>query len=552
MAGSSEKKDLELLPPGKSPRTNGRGLELTPPHESVGREGAKETVTAINTSKRKGGLLLAAALLTTLFVIAAAVIFWLPKVSKMPHDMSSKKESNTSPVPDENRALHGDRRPKERAPQESSDPSGDEAASEQDKELYRQARARWLEKRAWAEVKNMPVWGGEPYKKAVLLAKKAEDAALSVRHGRSGPSYRQAAELYQKAAAILSKLERDRPAIFKKALEDGQRALANWDAKGAEKAFSIALSADPDSRQAAAGLRRAKSLDEVHALLLKADKLLAPEADMEELKEAAMLLESALKLDSSCKPAETLLSRTRERIKKERFQRALGQGISALAAGRLTAAAKALRTAQALYPEDPAVLDLSKRLKAARKAAQLKTLLRQADAAFKKEDFQAAAGLCRKALTADPLSLEARACLDRAEKLMAVEAGLKKIVSDPMRLMEEGPYKEAANLVEEAKKGLDALSPGGRLSALLHQADRIVRLARRPVLVTITSDNETDVVIYRVGRLGRFSKRSIRLLPGRYVLAGSRRGYRDVRVKLEIPPGSERVDVQVGCNDPLL
>ena len=67
----------------------------------------------------------------------------------------------------------------------------------------------------------------------------------------------------------------------------------------------------------------------------------------------------------------------------------------------------------------------------------------------------------------------------------------------------------------------------------------------------LRSDGMTDVVIYRVGQMGRFESRDVELLPGRYAVVGTRAGYRDVRRDVEIPPGSTPGPVVVRCEEPI-
>jgi hypothetical protein len=75
--------------------------------------------------------------------------------------------------------------------------------------------------------------------------------------------------------------------------------------------------------------------------------------------------------------------------------------------------------------------------------------------------------------------------------------------------------------------------------------------AETPVRLPLESDGVTEVVIYRVGRMGTFQRREVELLPGRYAVVGTRPGYRDVRRDVEIPPGSEPGPVTVRCEEPI-
>ena len=69
--------------------------------------------------------------------------------------------------------------------------------------------------------------------------------------------------------------------------------------------------------------------------------------------------------------------------------------------------------------------------------------------------------------------------------------------------------------------------------------------------VVLESDEYTDVVIHRVGRLGTFSRRELNLKPGAYTVVGSRDGYRDVRLRLVVPPGSPPEPLVVRCTERL-
>ena len=71
--------------------------------------------------------------------------------------------------------------------------------------------------------------------------------------------------------------------------------------------------------------------------------------------------------------------------------------------------------------------------------------------------------------------------------------------------------------------------------------------AETPVRVALSSDNLTDVVVYRVTRLGVFEQREMELLPGRYTVVGKRAGFRDVRREVVVAPGAPPPPVDVRC-----
>jgi eukaryotic-like serine/threonine-protein kinase len=69
------------------------------------------------------------------------------------------------------------------------------------------------------------------------------------------------------------------------------------------------------------------------------------------------------------------------------------------------------------------------------------------------------------------------------------------------------------------------------------------------VRVTLQSDGLTDVVINRVGRIGTFDRHEVELLPGRYALVGTRRGFRDVRREIVVAPGGLEAPVTIRCEE---
>jgi len=89
------------------------------------------------------------------------------------------------------------------------------------------------------------------------------------------------------------------------------------------------------------------------------------------------------------------------------------------------------------------------------------------------------------------------------------------------------------------------------LAAQLVELGRLLELAVIPVAVRFDSDNLTEVTIYKVGRLGMFTSRSLELRPGLYTVVGSRAGYRDVRRNVRVEPGREGLSVSVRCEEPI-
>jgi hypothetical protein len=89
------------------------------------------------------------------------------------------------------------------------------------------------------------------------------------------------------------------------------------------------------------------------------------------------------------------------------------------------------------------------------------------------------------------------------------------------------------------------------LAGQVAELDALISAAETPVRIALTSDNATEVTVYRVGSLGVFERKDLELLPGRYTVVGSRAGFRDVRREITLLPGSPPATVVIRCEEPI-
>ena len=92
---------------------------------------------------------------------------------------------------------------------------------------------------------------------------------------------------------------------------------------------------------------------------------------------------------------------------------------------------------------------------------------------------------------------------------------------------------------------------GPALEQQINRLDTLLRQANATVVVTLRSDRETDVVVYKVAKLGRFAEHELTLRPGTYTAVGTRNGYRDVRQNFAISADNPPAPVTIICTDPI-
>ncbi len=176
--------------------------------------------------------------------------------------------------------------------------------------------------------------------------------------------------------------------------------------------------------------------------------------------------------------------------------------------------------------------------------ARIDQLHKTAQSAEKAEDWQTAFDAYQKVLDIDQNLKFAVYGRQRSREQLLVAKRLGFYLAKPRVLESDEHLKNAILLIEEAKE-IDP--PGRKLGSQISALEDLVTAAQTPVVVIIESDNLTRVAVYKVGKLGRFSKRELKLRPGTYTVVGARDGYQDVRQKIVVKSGQQALRVTVEC-----
>lgn len=325
-------------------------------------------------------------------------------------------------------------------------------------------------------------------------------------------------------------------------LEKGNAALVAGQSAAAQAAFSLALKIDPNNAIATKGLKRAGTLDQVAALLASA----ASEEHSGQLPAAVQHYEEALKLDPDTTVARDGAARVRARISGDQFAAAMSQGLAELSAGKLAQARASFERARALRPGAMEVSDARAQVSQAELRASVAQRREQAEKFEHIERWADALAQYDAALKLDPSLEFARAGHDRTAPRAELARQLDMLVSQPDRLLSAAVRDQARALLAQARK----IDPAGPV--LRQQIDTVTANVQRfeaPVRIALESDNQTQVVIHRVGQLGVFDHREIDLMPGTYTVMGTRVGYRDVRREITVLPGKALPPLVVRCED---
>jgi eukaryotic-like serine/threonine-protein kinase len=373
---------------------------------------------------------------------------------------------------------------------------------------------------------------------AAMVALAAADALMQKR------DYAAAQTKLTALAHDLTALEAQREPAFKALLQQGEGALQKGDSKGAASAFAQALAIRPGDAAAQRGARRAASLDALYTLLSSARVL----EQQGRISEAAATYRKAESLDPLDPQAQAGAARTGGQLQADQFGRAMARAYAAIGQHQEAEARAALEEAKQIRPNDPEIARATAQLQAADSASQLSTALTQAHTAEASEHWQEAVSQYQHAVALDPTLVDARHAMEVATERARLDRELALIIAHPERTYSDAVYAAAHTTLQQ---GQAIAAPGPVLSHQLEQVADLLTQAATPVDVTLRSDNLTSVTVYRVGELGNFSQRALQLKPGRYVVVGTRSGYRDVRRELNISPGNSPQALLIQCVDPI-
>jgi hypothetical protein len=178
--------------------------------------------------------------------------------------------------------------------------------------------------------------------------------------------------------------------------------------------------------------------------------------------------------------------------------------------------------------------------------ADINDLLAEAEGHERAERWSEAAAAYASALKLDANLAAAQTGKLNASQRADLDQRLAHTIANPLRLAEPGVLAEVGDLL---KRALTIPEPGPRLQDQIAGLQKLLVQARTPLTVTITSDNLTEVTLYKTGHLGRFLATRIDLVPGHYVAVGKRQGYQDVRVEFTVEADKPMPAIKVQCEE---
>ena len=414
------------------------------------------------------------------------------------------------------------------------------APAEQDPDTLRpQAEALLLEvieQQEAVQRLGVRLWAADEHDQAISSGQ-AGDEAFRTR------SFAEAVHHYRQALHALQELERRAGAVLAEQLRLGAQALDRNQGETAVRHFELAKAIDPHDRQATDGLQRARTIHRLFSLLEEGGNLEAANR----LQEAARTYRQAVELDPLSSQARSALDRVTARLSEARFLQLIAEGYALLEARQFEDARTAFRAAGKLSPDSRQPGEGLAKVDRAVREERIESLKVEAEHFERQQEWALAEQSWQQLLALEPGASVAAEGAARARFRKTLLSRLQSYIENPQRLSSPRVAAEARALLEDVASPEGG--PGSRVLAKAATLEEMLTLADRPVPIALQSDNETDVTLLRVARLGRFQHHEILLKPGRYTLVGSRPGYRDVRKTLDVTLGMESGSISIRCEE---
>ena len=385
------------------------------------------------------------------------------------------------------------------------------------------------------DAKGVAEWGGDLYDRMIQLSQAADAFFIQEK-------FVSATETYAEAIALLNNLRDGMDDALQRMLNEGQIALNQGEGDRAQQLFEVALMIDPENTFARDGLARAENIERVMGLIASGER----HEEENNLSFAYADYQEAVRLDPQSEKAQSALIRVQMIIAEEEFQQLMSSGFTALHDSNYHRARSLFRNAQSMKPDSHEVKDALAQVDQAIRLSHIGDLRKKALAAEDAEDWEKSLALYQAVLNMDNSIQFAIQGKERSERRRQLEKRMNNYLEKPALLESDDHLSQAIGLINQAEK----VEPKGPLlKEQLKRLDELVQLSQTTVPITLESDGMTDVLIYKVGKFGRFYVRELDLRPGTYTIVGIRDGFKDVRQTVSVKTGQSPIRVVVKCGE---
>ena len=410
-----------------------------------------------------------------------------------------------------------------------------------EKTKYRKDAQLVLEKivdiRDLLKSKSIEKWNAEKFNIALENISIGDDLYREGEYLRSIKQYREALDQ-------LNNLQEEAANIIESTIISANNNIEKLDSElTVEQTInSINLAFDIDKNNESIRLLKERSLKlpDLFNKVMQSNQLISEQ----KYEDAFSVLSEAIMLDPYRKQTKTSMENLNKQIKEKTFIEFMSEGFEAMDQNNFSSARKVFNEALKTYPERPDIYDALNQLESRESSFQIKERIKNAEANENLENWSEAKKEYEALLESDNSLVSLKARLINVRIRAELDEQLENLINNPLTLRSDELYQKAKKLLKTAQ-GIN--QRGAKLEKQIENVSKIIVQARNPIPVNFFSDNKTKVTIFKVGSLGLFQKRTIELVPGKYVALGQRIGFRDVRLDFAIEPNEVDKNISIMC-----
>ena len=308
--------------------------------------------------------------------------------------------------------------------------------------------------------------------------------------------------------------------------------------------FELAQAIDRENIQAKHGLQRASTIKELFAIMQRASRF----ESHGQLQQALSGYQEAVALDPLSEEAESSLARVTAKLNDREFDQLIAAAYKALQNSQYSDAQSTFELANTIKPDSNEPELGMKKVADAIRQEKITNLLYEANHYIELQEWNNAANSFEQVLQLDSQHQQAQQGLKDSIAKAEIVIELKKALNSADELYKDEVLARAEALLRVIEQ---LESPGSIIENQYAQLSQLVHVAVTPVTISLESDGNTEVTVYRVARLGTFKRHQLQLRPGPYTVVGVRNGYRDKRINIQVSPDSSNMTILIRCDEPI-
>ncbi|MAE55332.1 MAG: hypothetical protein CMK23_05000 [Porticoccaceae bacterium] len=410
-----------------------------------------------------------------------------------------------------------------------------------EKTKYRKDAQLVLEKivdvRDLLKSKSIEKWNAEKFNIALENISIGDDLYREGEYLRSIKQYREALDQ-------LNNLKEDAAKIIESTIISANNNIEKLDSELTVEqtinSINLAFAIDKNNESIKLLKERSLKLPDLFNKVMQSDQFISEQ----KYEDAFSVLSEAIMLDPYRKKTKTSMENLNKQIKEKTFIEFMSEGFEAMDQNNFSSARKVFNEALKTYPERPDINDALNQLESRESSFQIKERIKNAEANESLENWSEAKKEYEALLESDNSLVSLKARLINVRIRAELDEQLENLINNPLTLRSDELHQKAKKLLKTAQ-GIN--QRGAKLEKQIESVSKIIVQARNPIPVNFFSDNKTKVTIFKIGSLGLFEKRTIELVPGKYVALGQRIGFRDVRLDFAIEPNEVDKNISIMC-----